>query len=139
MVYLEWILRMEVPMIKCDIRGCEAFATEPGRVSIIRSFFSGTRGSDDRAMLARWIILKPCLCGADQRKEACKCNLTCSPLWGIIPVQHWPNLDWWAFGGVDRLILCPDHRVLIAKFIATERMFDPTMDPGDKYDPSNRH
>lgn len=128
-------------MIECSIKGCTAFATEPGRVSIIRSIFGG-KPSDDRAMLARWIILKPCLCGANpnaQPPEACKCNLTCSPLWGVVPVQHWPNLDWWAMGGVDRLILCPDHRVLVAREIVRQRYDDPSMDPGGRPDRSNRH
>lgn len=111
-------------MIECSVRGCDAFASEL---------------SCGHATLARWIILKPCQCAHGPREE-CKCNRTLPTLlWGIIPIQYWPNLDWWAFGGVDKLCLCPDHKVLVAKEIIRQRQQDPSMDSGERVNPANRH
>lgn len=110
------------------MKGCDAFASEL---------------TTSKDMLKRWIILKPCLCGSGQQKDGtqqvCKCNLTVTPLWGVVPVQFWPNLDWWALGGVDKLILCPDHKILVAHEIVRQQGLDPTMDSEGMRNPSNRH
>lgn len=49
----------------------------------------------------------------------------------------WPNLDWWILGGVERIVLCPTHKLEVARLIVEFRAADPTMKP-EKPDPTNR-
>lgn len=110
-------------MLKCSISGCSDFVSET---------------LSDKAILARWIIIRACRCAAARDKmRACDCGKhvdTQAP----VKISYWPNLDWWAFGGVDEIILCPDHRRIIANMIEGMREEDPTMNP-TRRDPGNRH
>jgi hypothetical protein len=46
----------------------------------------------------------------------------------VIKQSEWPNLDWWALGGVDRIVLCPRHKIEVAAEICKQRANDCTMD-----------
>jgi hypothetical protein len=59
--------------------------------------------------------------------------------WITITADEWPNLDWWAFGGVDKVTFCPTHRTEIFDEIVRQRGLDPSMNPGGGPNPSNRH
>jgi hypothetical protein len=111
-------------MIQCDIKGCTALMSD-----IV---------SPNREELKRWIILRACLCGAYNLKKPKPC--TCRQE-GFVPVSFWPNLDWWALGGVDKITLCPDHKVLVLHEIERQRGIDPSMDAAasGRQNPSNRH
>jgi hypothetical protein len=106
-------------MIKCTISGCDDFASET---------------FTDKVLLSRWLIIRACRCAAATDKmRSCTCRSE-----GPVPISYWPNLDWWAFGGVEEVILCPDHRKIVANMIVEQRELDPSMNP-TKRDPYNRH
>jgi hypothetical protein len=112
-------------MIECDIKGCSASESE--------------LVSPNREILKRWVILRACLCGAyDTRTpKMCSCHSD-----SLVPTSFWPNLDWWALGGVDKIILCPDHKVLVMHEIERQRGLDPSMDAAAilmRQNPTNRH
>lgn len=107
-------------MIRCTIRGCDEFASE---------IFT------DKALLARWIIVRACRCGAYDLKQHKSC--TCKSE-GPVPISYWPNLDWWAFGGVEEVVLCPNHRREVASEIAGQRLDDPSMN-SEKQNRGNVH
>jgi hypothetical protein len=96
-------------MIHCIIKGCEESASE-----------TFTSAED----LKRWVIFRACRCGAYSLTEpkSCVCQSE-----GPVPISYWPNLDWWAFGGVEEIIICPDHKLEIFNEIIKQREADPTM------------
>ena len=49
--------------------------------------------------------------------------------WKIIKADDWPNLDWFAYGGIDKVTLCPDHAEEVAEEIIKLRLHDPSMNP----------
>jgi hypothetical protein len=57
--------------------------------------------------------------------------------WLVVTAAEWPNLDWWAIGGVDKLTLCPRCRAGVGDLIVLERALDPSMNP-EKPDSGNR-
>lgn len=97
-------------MIFCSIKGCNEFASE---------YLS------PKEIIARWIIVRACRCGAYniQEQKSCTCRND-----GPVPISYWPNLDWWAFGGVDEIVLCPYHRKDVFNEIAQQRSQDLGMD-----------
>jgi hypothetical protein len=111
-------------MITCSIKGCSAEISE--------------LLSTDTATMKRWIILRACRCGAFDARNKKSCTCTAEP-GRIVPIQYWPNLDWWMLGGVDELTLCPDHKHLVKNEIMRQRGLDPSMDSGHLPNPTNRH
>lgn|SRR5208283_682413 len=111
-------------MKNCDIKGCLGFISE---------VFAPA------SMCARWLELRACQCGAwDHAKGPRAC--TCNPPEGTkVPTQYWPNLDWFILGGVEKVTLCPRHKLEVMGEIVRQRHLDPSMDPGDKPNPGNRH
>lgn len=107
-------------MITCTIKDCGEYVSE---------HFT------EKPILARWIIIRACQCGAyDLRnKKSCTCRSE-----GPVQISYWPNLDWWAFGGVEEVILCPRHRKEIADEIIHQRNLDPGMNP-TRQDHGNVH
>lgn len=88
--------------------------------------------------LSRWIVIKACECGAyDTRRapKSCECR---APEDAPVPTSYWPNLDWWAFGGVEKVVLCPKHKAEVADEIKLMRFQDASMNPTQR-DPYNRH
>lgn len=96
-------------MLECSVKGCGALASE-------------TLG--DPKELKQWAIFRACRCGAYNTSTPKSC--TCSND-GPLYITYWPNLDWYALGGVEQVTLCPDHRVLVAKEIMRQRGIDPSM------------
>lgn len=96
-------------MISCSIKGCDEFVSE---------YLS------PREIAAKWIIIRACRCGAYniQEHKSCVCHND-----GPIPISYWPNLDWWAFGGVDEVVLCPKHRAEVYREIVGQQINDPSM------------
>jgi len=89
-------------MINCSIKGCEANESE---------------WLSDPEMLSRWVILRSCRCGAyDHRDQPKSCTCPSHPE-SKVPISYWPNLDWWILGGVEEIVLCPDHKELVRKEI----------------------
>lgn len=112
-------------MIQCDIKGCDAFES--------------TLIAGSKEKLSHWVVLRSCQCGAyDGRKpKSCTCRSDAP-----VPTSFWPNLDWWALGGVDKITLCPDHKVLVMHEIERQRGLDPSMDEAHRtgrHNPTNRH
>lgn len=108
-------------MLNCSIKGCGACISE-------------VLGSN--AELDRWFRARACRCGAALNKMqscVCRCPDHVHP-----KITYWPNLDWWLMGGVEEVILCPDHRVLVAKEIVRQQGLDPSMD-SPRVNPTNRH
>lgn len=108
-------------ILNCCIKGCEASAStylgEPFEV-------------------ARWFVARVCQCGAlTDKSMACICS---APPGYPVHISYWPNLDWWLYGGVDEIVLCPDHRVLVTKEIVRQQGLDPSMD-SERPNPTNRH
>lgn len=58
--------------------------------------------------------------------------------WIQITAEQWPNLDWYAFGGIDKITLCPQHRASVFDAIIIERGLDPSMNPKGGPEPGNR-
>jgi hypothetical protein len=106
-------------VINCDIKGCGAFESE-------------ILGPEK---LEHWIRLKACQCGAWDHRTPKSC--TCQS-YGPLKTSYWPNLDWWALGGVEQITLCPDHKILVMHEIERQRGLDPSMD-SEKPNPTNRH
>lgn len=59
--------------------------------------------------------------------------------WITVTAEQWPNLDWYALGGVDKITLCPEHRNAVFQSIIIERILDPSMNPKGRPEPGNRH
>jgi len=97
-------------MKTCDIKGC---------LEIISETLSSEKDRN------RWIEIRACRCGAYNLNEpkACTCDGRGEP----IPTSYWPNLDWWALGGVEKITLCPIHRALVLAEIIHQRALDPSM------------
>lgn len=107
-------------MLQCDIKGCKEIASETlTPIEVIK----------------HWIILRACQCGANDLRHPKSC--TCRSE-GLVPTSYWPNLDWYAFGGVDQLTLCPLHKLEVYGEILQQRGIDPGMNPG-KQDRGNLH
>jgi hypothetical protein len=49
--------------------------------------------------------------------------------WKTIRAEEWPNLDWFAYGGIDHVTLCPKHAEEVASEILKLRLADPSMNP----------
>jgi|SRR6516162_203442 hypothetical protein len=100
-------------MLNCTIAGCKECASEL---------------LTEPHILARWLVLRACRCGAydGRQQKACDCPGQAEPF----PIQYWPNLDWFALGGVEEMTLCPEHRVLVAQEIVKQRTDDASMDWG---------
>jgi hypothetical protein len=117
-------------MLQCDIKGCTDLVSE--KLSSLEE-------------LKRWVILRACRCGAfDHRTpKVCVCNEKEGPLDQMpVPITYWPMLDWWRFGGVEQLILCPEHKAEVMALIVHQQSLDPTMDAagqGRTQDWGNRH
>ena len=109
-------------MIECSIKGCGAVVSE-----ILGEDF----------VLKHWIMVRACRCGAwDSRNpQACKCQ---PPEGSRVPMSYWPNLDWWMFGGVEEVVLCPFHKSEVYDEILHQRGIDSSMNP-EKPSPYNRH
>lgn len=60
--------------------------------------------------------------------------------WAVIKQEDWPNLDWWAHGGIDKVYLCPGHKLDVAACIMIERGLDPSMNAGGqgRFDEGNK-
>jgi len=60
--------------------------------------------------------------------------------WAVIKQEDWPNLDWWAHGGVDKVYLCPGHKLDVAAAVMVERSLDPSMNAGGqgRFDSGNK-
>lgn len=108
-------------MIQCSIKGCEASESE----------YLATP-----EVLDRWFRARACQCGAlIDKMTPCICQ---SPE-GVHPkITYWPNLDWWILGGVEEVILCPDHRRLVINEIIRQQKDDPSME-SPFINPTNRH
>lgn len=100
-------------MKHCDIKGCH------GMVSGLLS---------SQAARARWIEVRACRCGAwdASQQKSCTCVVDENP---EIPTTYWPNLDWFALGGVDKVTLCPRHRKEVFDEVVSQRAQDPSMNP----------
>jgi hypothetical protein len=111
-------------MLECSIKGCEATESE----------LLSTRPE----VLKRWVILMACRCGAydGRNQKPCSCRADNG---SVVPTTFWPNLDWWMLGGVEKVVLCPDHKTLVAHEIDRQRQRDPSMDSGTKVNPTNKH
>jgi hypothetical protein len=96
-------------MIYCTIKGCTNCASET---------------LTPQAILSRWVIFRACRCGAYNLAENKSC--TCRSE-GAVPVSYWPNLDWYALGGVEEIILCPDCKLEVFEEIVQQRASDPSM------------
>ena len=107
-------------MIQCDIKGCKNFESE-----LLSS----------KEVLSHWVIFRACRCGAYDHKKPKSC--TCSSE-GHVKISYWPNLDWWAFGGVDQITLCPEHKLEVMREIVKQQINDPSMDQ-ERPSPYNRH
>ena len=107
-------------MIVCSIKGCKESCANNGRNA------------------HRWIILRACKCGAQDLGHPRSCTCAVDPACQT-PTSYWPNLDWWALGGVDEIVLCPAHKFAVYDEIIKQRAQDPSMNPGGGQDPSNRH
>jgi len=109
-------------MIHCTIKGCKNSVSES--ISL----------PEERA---KWRIFRACRCGAFrstiQNPQVCKCRQD-----GPFPIQYWPLLDWWIFGGVDEVVLCPDCMREVYAEICKLRGLDPSMNP-ESLSPGNRH
>ena len=55
-----------------------------------------------------------------------------------VTAEQWPNLDWWAMGGVDKITLCPQHRKVVHDQVVLQRTLDPSMNQ-ERPNPGNRH
>jgi hypothetical protein len=98
-------------MIHCTIKGCEACASD---------IFTSKED------LERWVIFRACRCGAYNLAEQKSC--TCKND-GPTPISYWPNLDWFALGGVEEIVLCPEHKLEVMQEIIKQRGMDPSMNP----------
>jgi hypothetical protein len=109
-------------MKTCSIKGCHNFISETLSTQHMRN---------------RWIVLRSCRCGAwDARTpKSCTCGMMEQH---AVPTQYWPSLDWWAYGGVDEVILCPRHREEVMFEIIRQRNLDASMNV-DRPSPYNRH
>jgi hypothetical protein len=97
-------------MKNCDIKGCQEFISETLSTESERN---------------RWVEIRACRCGAYNLNEPRPC--ICSALGESIPTSYWPNLDWWALGGVEKVTLCPTHRAEVFDEILRQRALDPSM------------
>lgn len=107
-------------MIECTIKGCTNCVSE---------------SLSPREELGRWIIFRACRCGAYNLAEPKSC--TCRSE-GPVPISYWPNLDWYAFGGVEEITICPEHKLEIFQEIIRQRGNDPGMNSG-RQDRGNVH
>lgn len=109
-------------MIRCTVKGCKEMESE---------------NLSDKAVLSHWIIIRACRCGAYsatfQNPQSCVCRSE-----GPVPISYWPNLNWWMYGGVDEIILCPAHKLEVMEEIIRQRGDDPSMNPA-RFDRSNRN
>lgn len=97
-------------MKRCDIKGCKESISE---------FFSSSRS------LAKWIEIRACQCGAYKEDKTCTCMLP--DLNPAVPTSYWPNLDWFAMGGVEKVTLCPTHKKEVFDEIVHQRNLDSSM------------
>lgn len=97
-------------MIECSIHGCREFCSE----------VLNPEGAK------RWVRLRACRCGAYDLREPKSCTCQADPS-EVIPTTYWPNLDWWALGGIEEIILCPTHRRAVLVEIVDQRDRDPSM------------
>lgn len=107
-------------MIECSIKGCEEICADDGRD------------------LDRWVILRACHCGAYDLRDPKSCTCPAHPE-SKVKITYWPMLDWWLLGGVEQVILCPQHRREVYREIVLQRVLDPSMNPGGGQNPTNRH
>jgi hypothetical protein len=96
-------------MYHCSIEGCKDWVSEIFSPEEVR----------------RWFIAVP-----EKRP-----NSDDGESWSL--VQVWPNLDWWAVGGVDMIVLCPIHKKSVFWEIEKQRKHDSSMDQ-EKPNPGNR-
>jgi hypothetical protein len=120
---LRLLRNLRKPMKHCDIQGCKESISE---------VFASKRS------LGRWLELRACQCGAWRGDKSCVCGMDSDPKEHPIPTQYWPHLDWWALGGVERIVLCPQHRDEVLKEIIKQRQLDPSMN-SEKFDRGNVH
>ena len=109
-------------MITCTISGCKEMESE-------------NLSSPD--ILKHWIILRACRCGAWAANFGNPKSCTCRSE-GPVPISYWPHLDWWKFGGVDEITLCPAHKLEVMEDIIRQRGDDPSMN-SQKFNRGNRH
>lgn len=107
-------------MKQCSIIGCGDFVSE---------------AYSTKLTMSRWVVLRCCRCGAyDQgNQKSCTCHND-----GPIPTSYWPSLDWFAFGGVEEIVLCPQHKKEVMQEIIRQRCLDPSMNP-ERQNPGNVH
>lgn len=55
-----------------------------------------------------------------------------------MPISYWPHVDWWMYGGVSEIVLCPMHKLDVMEEIIKQRGDDPSMN-SVKFDRSNKH
>jgi hypothetical protein len=93
----------------CDIKGCKECISEIFHSSLSRS---------------KWVEVRACQCGSYKENKVCTCIESLEP---SIPTTYWPNLDWFALGGVEKVTLCPKHKVEVFDEIIKQRALDPSM------------
>lgn len=106
-------------MLQCDVKGCKETVSEIMNPEIA----------------ARWFVAR----AEDVRKakmDALEDSAETDAVRGF-KERVWPQLDWWALGGVERIVLCPTHKLEVAALIVEFRANDPTMNP-TKPNPGNR-
>lgn len=99
-------------MIECSIKGCGEFCSET----------LNPEGAK------HWIRVRACQCGAYDLRTPKSCTCQSDPS-DVVQTSYWPNLDWWMFGGVEEIILCPTHRREVLVEIVGQRNMDPSMNP----------
>ena len=110
-------------MLKCYIKGCHAWVSN--LVHLVSS-----------SEIKHWIRIRACRCGAWDTRTPRSC--TCHAEDDGYPTSYWPNLDWFAFGGVEEVILCPTHKAEVMAEIARQRVSDPSMN-SERQDRGNIH
>jgi len=107
-------------MLKCDIRGCKESVSEILNPEQAKLWFVARAEDVHKAKM-----------------DALTDTAETDSVRGF-KERVWPNLDWYMLGGVERIVLCPKHKLEVATEIVRLRCGDPSMNP-EKPDPSNRH
>lgn len=114
-------------MLHCDIKGCHAWVSE---------IFSPQEA-------AKWFIVRPeqvneakqlALIAESERSFGTRTEKLLGRWLGkTAHVQQletvWPGLDWQMMGGVEKITLCPRHKLEVASEICFLRSRDSSMNP----------
>jgi hypothetical protein len=106
-------------MLQCSIKGCKEIVSEIINPEVAKDWFVARAEDVQKAKM-------------DVLSDAAETDAVRG-----FKERVWPNLDWWILGGVERVVLCPKHKIEVAGEVLKLRILDPTTNP-EKPDPSNR-